>query len=103
MGALYFIGAFIFVSLGGGMIKPNVMNFGADQYDESIEEEQMQQQSFFTYFYWTINVGALVALGFVGSIATHDGGVSCVGTCWGFFESYLIAACAMTVAYLIFI
>lgn len=27
------LGAFVFVALGTGAIKPNVMNFGADQYD----------------------------------------------------------------------
>lgn len=30
------LGAFIFVALGTGAIKPNVMNFGADQYDTEV-------------------------------------------------------------------
>lgn len=101
--ALFFIGAFIFVSIGGGMIKPNVMNFGAEQYDESIEEERKQQESFFSYFYVTINIGAFVGFGFVGGIATRNGGVSCEGTCWGFFNSYLIAALAMTCAFAVYL
>ena len=30
------LGAFVFVALGTGAIKPNVMNFGADQYDVQV-------------------------------------------------------------------
>ncbi|OLQ08920.1 Protein NRT1/ PTR FAMILY 8.4 [Symbiodinium microadriaticum] len=74
------LGAFVFVALGclaavrtpeaggrrpcTGAIKPNVMNFGADQYDTQDPEEEVQQKAFFSYFYLTINVGVVFAMGF---------------------------------------
>merc|ERR1719253_1592747 len=48
---LFLFGAMVLVALGTGAIKPNVMNFGADQYDTSKPEEVRQQKAFFSYFY----------------------------------------------------
>ena len=36
------LGAFVFVALGTGAIKPNVMNFGADQYDTQDERGKLK-------------------------------------------------------------
>jgi len=93
---LYFIGSFVLVALGTGAIKPNVMNFGAEQYNENDEEDRNEQQTFFSYFYLTINIGCTGAYGYAVNLATSDSSQGHTGS--GFFKSYLIAAVAMLVA-----
>ncbi|XP_062187199.1 protein NRT1/ PTR FAMILY 8.2-like [Phragmites australis] len=44
----------------GGALQPVLTSFGADQFDESDEEERNRQSSFFNWFYQSINVGSLV-------------------------------------------
>ena len=51
--------ALYLVALGTGGIKSNVSSFGADQFDESIEEERKAKESFFNWFYMVINLGSL--------------------------------------------
>ena len=43
----------------GGALQPVLTLFGADQFDESDEEERGWQSSFFNWFYLSINVGCL--------------------------------------------
>ena len=49
------------VALGTGGIKPNVSAFGADQFDDKSHADRREKQSFFNYFYLSINVGSLIA------------------------------------------
>lgn len=69
---IYVLGAFVFTAVGTGAIKPNVVNFGADQYDANDPEEAEQQKSFFSYFYMVINIGAVFAAIWTSSMATSD-------------------------------
>jgi dipeptide/tripeptide permease len=55
-------GALYTIAVGTGGIKPNVSSFGADQFDDTIREERKQKQSFFNWFYFSINVGSLIAV-----------------------------------------
>lgn len=55
-------GALYTIAVGTGGIKPNVSSFGADQFDDSNREERKQKQSFFNWFYFSINVGSLIAV-----------------------------------------
>ncbi|KAI6671011.1 hypothetical protein NL676_005896 [Syzygium grande] len=48
-------------SLGTGGIKPCVSSYGADQFDDADEAEKKRKGSFFNWFYFSINVGALIA------------------------------------------
>eukprot|EP00931_Biecheleriopsis_adriatica_P124097 TRINITY_DN99193_c0_g1_i1.p1 TRINITY_DN99193_c0_g1~~TRINITY_DN99193_c0_g1_i1.p1 ORF type:complete len:632 (-),score=93.29 TRINITY_DN99193_c0_g1_i1:28-1923(-) len=98
---VYLLGAFVFVSLGTGAIKPNVMNFGADQYDAEDEVEQAQQKAFFSYFYLTINLGVVVAMGFTVNLATSDSTTASAG--YGYLYAYSTAAAAMALAILSFL
>ena len=50
------------VALGTGGIKPNVSAFGADQFDESDPEDRREKTSFFNWFYFSINLGSLLAV-----------------------------------------
>jgi len=102
MGQLIFlIGSFVFVSIGTGAIKPNVVNFGAEQYDVNDPEEAEQQKAYFSYFYLVINIGGLFASVWMPGLAT--GGVTSDNVGNGFFYAYLTAAIAMGVSLLVYI
>ncbi|KAL7265467.1 hypothetical protein ACSBR1_003275 [Camellia fascicularis] len=66
------------IALGTGGIKPCISSFGADQFDDSDEAEKESKSSFFNWFYFSINIGALVASTVLVWIQTN------VGWGWGF-------------------
>ncbi|XP_076946701.1 protein NRT1/ PTR FAMILY 8.2-like [Bidens hawaiensis] len=66
------------VALGTGGIKPCVSSYGADQFDDHDEVEEKQKSSFFNWFYFVINIGALVAHSVLVWIQDN------VGWGWGF-------------------
>jgi solute carrier family 15 (peptide/histidine transporter), member 3/4 len=80
--------ALYLIALGTGGIKPCVSSFGADQFDEHDPAEKKSKSSFFNWFYFSINIGALVASSVLVYVQTH------VGWGWGFG----IPAVAMAVA-----
>ncbi|KAG6522260.1 protein NRT1/ PTR FAMILY 8.1-like [Zingiber officinale] len=80
--------ALYLIALGTGGIKPCVSSFGADQFDESDESERKKKSSFFNWFYFTINIGALIASSVLVWIQMN------VGWGWGFG----IPAVAMAIA-----
>ncbi|GKA02197.1 NRT1/ PTR family 8.2-like protein [Tanacetum coccineum] len=49
------------VALGTGGITPCVSSYGADQFDDHDEVEEKQKSSFFNWYFFVINIGALVA------------------------------------------
>ncbi|KAJ7546258.1 hypothetical protein O6H91_08G032400 [Diphasiastrum complanatum] len=53
--------ALYLIALGTGGIKPCVSSFGADQFDDEDPVERKKKTSFFNWFYFSINVGALVS------------------------------------------
>ncbi|KAI3947211.1 hypothetical protein MKX01_019864 [Papaver californicum] len=53
--------ALYLIALGTGGIKPCVSSFGADQFDDTHEVEKAKKASYFNWFYFSINVGALIA------------------------------------------
>ncbi|XAR60704.1 Peptide-transporting ATPase [Bertholletia excelsa] len=53
--------ALYLIALGTGGIKPCVSTYGADQFDDADETEKKRKSSFFNWFYFSINIGALVA------------------------------------------
>lgn len=58
--AAFFIGLYL-IALGTGGIKPCVSSIGADQFDETDPKEKVRKASFFNWFYFSINIGALVS------------------------------------------
>ncbi|KAJ0611271.1 putative bacterial ABC-type protein transporter [Helianthus annuus] len=80
--------ALYLVALGTGGIKPCVSSYGADQFDDADEEEKKHKSSFFNWFYFSINIGALIAASLLVWIQDN------VGWGWGFG----IPAVAMAVA-----
>ncbi|XP_065854732.1 protein NRT1/ PTR FAMILY 8.1-like [Euphorbia lathyris] len=89
--SVFFSGLYL-IALGTGGIKPCVSSFGADQFDDSDEQEKKSKSSFFNWFYFSINIGALVASSVLVWIQTN------VGWGWGFG----IPAVAMAIAVLSF-
>ncbi|XP_057504480.1 protein NRT1/ PTR FAMILY 8.1-like [Actinidia eriantha] len=84
---VFYVGLYL-IALGTGGIKPCVSPFGADQFDDSDEAEKKSKSSFFNWFYFSINIGALVASTVLVWVQTN------VGWGWGFG----IPAVAMVVA-----
>ena len=84
--------ALYLIALGTGGIKPCVSSFGADQFDETDEKERKRKSSFFNWFYFSINIGALVASSVLVWIQMN------VGWEWGFG----VPAVAMVIAIILF-
>jgi len=101
---LAMIGLFVFVTLGAGGIKSNVVVLGADQF--KLPEQAKQQESFFNFFYWCINIGATVAFLFLTNVALY--GLEIGGDVWvperfGFFASFAIPTTAFVIALILFV
>lgn len=58
--AVFFVALYL-IALGTGGIKPCVSSYGADQFDDTDETEKKHKGSFFNWFYFSINIGALIA------------------------------------------
>jgi len=80
--------ALYLIALGTGGIKPCVSSYGADQFDDNDEVEKKHKGSFFNWFYFSINVGALIASSVLVWIQMNE------GWSWGFG----IPAVAMAIA-----
>ncbi|KAI3994470.1 hypothetical protein MKX01_012727 [Papaver californicum] len=81
--------ALYMIALGTGGIKPCVSSFGADQFDDTDEIEKKRKSSFFNWFYFTINIGALLAASVLVYIQTN------VGWGWGFGIPAVVMAIAV--------
>lgn len=97
---LFFFGAFLGVALGTGGVKPNLCNFGADQISD--EDVSMKKEDFFSYFYWVINVGAVVAVGIMSTVATSPDTVH-IPEQLGYFTAYFVGALSITLAFVVFL
>ncbi|CAN4112955.1 unnamed protein product [Withania somnifera] len=75
--AVFFVALYL-VALGTGGIKPCVSSYGADQFDDADPVERNYKNSFFNWFYFSINIGALVASSLIVWIQQD------IGWGWGF-------------------
>uniref|UniRef100_A0A7N0ULB6 Uncharacterized protein n=1 Tax=Kalanchoe fedtschenkoi TaxID=63787 RepID=A0A7N0ULB6_KALFE len=57
---IFFFGLYL-IALGTGGIKPCVSSFGADQFDDTDPKERVKKGSFFNWFYFSVNIGAIVS------------------------------------------
>eukprot|EP00250_Pteridium_aquilinum_P010980 c19763_g1_i1 orf=184-2034(+) len=58
--SVFYIALYL-IALGTGGIKPCVSSFGADQFDNNDATECKKMSSFFNWFYFSINIGALIS------------------------------------------
>ncbi|XWS64019.1 hypothetical protein CRYUN_Cryun06bG0150900 [Craigia yunnanensis] len=70
--AVFFFGLYL-IALGTGGIKPCVSSFGADQFDDTDPKERVKKGSFFNWFYFSINIGALISSSFLVWIQDNAG------------------------------
>lgn len=61
---IFFFGLYL-IALGTGGIKPCVSSFGADQFDDTDSKERVKKGSFFNWFYFSVNIGALISSSFL--------------------------------------
>lgn len=98
----YLMGSMGLIALGTGGIKPNISNFGADQYDVSTEAGRQAQEAFYTQFYVMINVGALIAYGWLTTLCSN-GAEPVIPQRFGYAAAYGIGSGAMTIAVIVFV
>jgi solute carrier family 15 (peptide/histidine transporter), member 3/4 len=94
--------AMYLIALAAGGIKPNVSTMGADQFDVRYQQDEKEAAQFFSYFYWSINLGALGAYTIVAYICQY-GLPGLGGENWGFFVGYLIPTVMMCIGVMIFV
>lgn len=70
--AVFFCGLYL-IALGTGGIKPCVSSFGADQFDDTDSNERVKKGSFFNWFYFSINIGALISSSLIVWIQDNAG------------------------------
>ena len=100
--ATFFLGMYI-VAIGTGGIKPNVSTLGADQFDERFPIEKKEKESFFNYFYWSINLGACFSYTVVAYVCQYGLPYPFGGEDYRFFVGYMIPVIMMTFAIVIFV
>jgi solute carrier family 15 (peptide/histidine transporter), member 3/4 len=94
--------AMYIIALGTGGIKPNVCTLGADQFDEKYSQDRKEKESFFNWFYWSVNMASVIALTAIAYICQF-GVPGLGGERWGFFVGYSIPCVFMTVAIVVFV
>ncbi|KAK4360278.1 hypothetical protein RND71_019230 [Anisodus tanguticus] len=70
--AIFFFGLYL-IALGTGGIKPCVSSFGADQFDDTDPKERVKKGSFFNWFYFFVNIGALISSSLIVWIQENAG------------------------------
>jgi len=92
--ALTFVSIYL-ISFGTGGMKSSISTVGADQFDANYERDRIEKESYFNYFYWMINLGALISFTVVAYICQY-GIHGLGGTQWSFFLGFMI--CLMSTA-----
>ncbi|XP_062025261.1 protein NRT1/ PTR FAMILY 8.1-like [Rosa rugosa] len=79
------------IALGTGGIKPCVSSFGADQFDEADTNEVQKKYSFFNWFFFGINMGALLGITLLVYIQENKGWT------WGFGIPTVAMVCSIVI------
>ncbi|DAZ96056.1 TPA: hypothetical protein N0F65_000051 [Lagenidium giganteum] len=98
---IFVIGLFLGIGVGTGAIKSNVITFGADQFDPHDPSEVAQKETYFSYFYFCINVGACVSYGYLSVLSVEGSGA--IPASYGYFATYMICAAVMALAIVILV
>ncbi|KAK2971502.1 hypothetical protein RJ640_020908 [Escallonia rubra] len=87
----FLYGALGLIALGTGGIKPCVSTFGADQFDEADEKEVVKKYSFFNWFFFAINMGALLGITLMVYLQQEKGWT------WGFAVPTAAMCCSVVI------
>ena len=102
LGWLFTASCLVLIAMGTGGIKPNIATFGADQIGDATEKQRQCQTTFFSLFYLSINIGVLIAFGFLTNTTT--GGLpGVIPQEEGYSFAYGSGAGCMILAVLIFV
>lgn len=74
---IFFVSLYM-VAIGYGGQCPCVASFGADQFDDTDDEERFKRNSFFNWQHFAINAGALISGTIIVWVQDHEGWL------WGF-------------------
>ena len=102
LGWLFTVSCLLLIAMGTGGIKPNIANFGADQIGDATEEQRQCQATFFSLFYLSINIGVLVAFGFLCNTTT-GGLAGVIPQSEGYSFAYGSGAGCMILAVILFV
>ena len=102
LGWLFIVGSLVLIAMGSGSIRPNLANFGADQIGNASEKQRECQKTFFSLLYLSVNIGVLIAFGFLANTTT-DGLAGVVPQQEGYYFAYASGAGCMILAVLIFV
>ncbi|KAF7829621.1 protein NRT1/ PTR FAMILY 8.2-like [Senna tora] len=83
--------ALALIALGTGGIKPCVSSFGADQFDEGDQTEVLNKYAFFNWFFFAINMGALLGITLIVYIQDK------YGWSWGFGVPTVAMICSVLI------
>lgn len=93
---IFVIGLFLGIGVGTGCIKSSVITLGADQFDPNDPDEVRQKETYFSYFYWCVNVGSGVSYGYFSILCVE--GSPQIPAEYGYFATYMICAAVMGLA-----
>ncbi|XP_061350167.1 protein NRT1/ PTR FAMILY 8.3-like isoform X2 [Gastrolobium bilobum] len=70
--AVFYFGLYV-IALGTGGVKACVSSFGADQFDDTDPKESVKKGSFFNWFYFSIDLGAVISCSLIVWIQDNAG------------------------------
>ncbi|KAL6660139.1 hypothetical protein ACP70R_002261 [Stipagrostis hirtigluma subsp. patula] len=82
---IVFVGLYM-VAIGFGGQNPCITSFGADQFDDTDEDERNKKSSFFNWRYFILNAASLISGTVIVWVQDHDGWL------WGFTTAALFVA-----------
>jgi len=71
--AVIFFVALYLVALGSGCVKPNMLAYGGDQFEQDNPKQSKKLSTYFNAAYFAFSVGELVSLTILVWVQTHSG------------------------------
>lgn len=100
--SLTFISIYL-ISFGTGGMKSSISTVGADQFEDAkYERDKIEKESYFNYFYWMINLGALISFTLVAYICQY-GIDNLGGTRYSFMVGFSICLLSIVGAIVTFV
>ena len=78
---------------------------GADQFDDQVDKDRLEKESFFNWYYWGLNLGSFLSFTFISHVCQYGvGRVSDYNTKhYSFFLGFLLASMSISLALFVFL